>query len=363
MTDRYDIYSKPAKASDTNPADATAPAPAAPPPHRRAIVVVIGMLLLLAAVAVYFSIKLEEENADLPPGAEELIGSGLSMTNRLFQQGSTTSSTASAAIEALLTDLGSGKQIAPTNLSPQRMAEAMTFVRSAQQYLRDRDYDSAEAEIGKALGVWPDMNVAIRMLGSIYTQRGQFDKAIILLEKSLAKEPFSAETLSNLAINYMQKGMMGKAEELLVTALQVRPDYGVAYVNLAYVHLRLNRYDLAAENFEQGLRLMPGSVGILNNLAVCMIRLGDYARAREYLQNIIDQQANMAMAYFNYAITFVYEKNGDTAIEWIRKGAERCTPSQLRQFLADTDFDSIRSRPDFQAIIAERFPDIPARAN
>lgn len=362
MPEKYDIYSKAPKAPESTPGAVPA-APPAPPPHRRAIVVIIGMILLLAAVAVYFSIKMEEETAEVEGELDQLAGSPFSLTGRLFQSSAATSTTASAAIEALLTDLGAGKQVAPTNLSPQRMAEAMTFVRSAQQYIRDRDYDSAEAEIAKALGVWPDMNVAIRMLGSIYTQRGQFDKAIILLEKSLAKEPFSAETLSNLAINYMQKGMMGKAEELLVTALQVRPDYGVAYLNLAYVHMRLNRYDLAAENFELGLRSMPGSIGVLNNLAVCMIRLGNYSQARTHLQAIIDQAPNFAMAYFNYAITYAYENNVETAIEWIRRGSDKCTPSQLRQFLADTDFDTLRSRPEFQAIIAERFPEIPKRVN
>jgi len=363
MTEPYDIYSKPSKAGDSSQPAANVPAPSAPPPHRRAILIVIGMVLLLAAVAVYFSIKLAEEESDIPAEGEAFIGSPFSMTGRLFQSSAATSTTASAAIEALLTDLGSGRQIAPTNLSPQRMAEAMTYIRSAQEYIRDRNYESAEVEIGKALTVWPDMNVAIRMLGSLYTQRGEFDKAIILLEKSLTKEPFSAETLSNLAINYMQKGMMGKAEELLVTSLQVRPDYGVAYVNLAYVHLRLNRFDLAAENFEQGLRFMPGSVGILNNLAVCMIRLGDYPKAREYLQTILDQKPNLAMAYFNYAISYVFEKNPEAAMEWIRKGAERCTPSQLNQFMADTHFDTIRNRPEFQAVIKERFPDIPQRKN
>jgi len=350
-----DIYTKPAPSS--GPATYEPMRPPEGPPHRRALILVALMALVSLGVYVYFQ--------NVEPSEDELALERLAEpqpvaadTNAPPDRRSRSAMDA-VSVETLLTDLGVAAQTPPPTLSPQKMAEAMSYIRSAQQYIRSRDMDQAEAEVRKAMEVWPDMNLAIRLLGSIYTQRGQFDQAIVLLEKSLAKEPFSAEVLNNLAINYMQKGMMDKAEEMLMTSLQVRPEYGVAFVNLGFVHLRLGRYDLAAENFELGLRSMPDNPGVLNNLAVCLIRLGDYAGARERLQALIELAPNRATAYFNMAISYVLEQNVASAMEWVRRGADFCSPTQLRTYLADSDFDSIRMHPDFQSVVRERFPDIP----
>jgi Flp pilus assembly protein TadD len=352
MKHRGDIYNKTAKAEPTvfNPTPA-----AGPPPHRKAFILFGIMAALVVGVAALFNWGRTGED-DNPFGFSLTAPS----TN-LIATATNRNAATMPAVDALLTDLGDSTQAPPPTLSPQKMAEAMSYVRSAQQYIRSRDMDGAERETLKALEVWPDMNLAVRLLGSIYTQRGQFDQAVLLLEKSLNREPFSAETLNNLAINYMQKGMMSRAEELLNTSLQIRPEYGVAYINLGFIHLRLGRYDLAIENFEAGLKQMPENTGVLNNLAVCLIRMGDYEGARARLEELIQLAPNRATAYFNMAISYVLEQNTEAAFEWIRRGADACTPSQLQAYLSDADFDAIRSHPDFQQILRERFPNIPSR--
>lgn len=353
MQKNRDIYSKTEKSSSTEGYEPLAPADIKPT-NRRAVIIFVLMILSLIGAVMFLS-RDEGEKSDEYSG--ELSVPEFDTNAASFR--SSRSSADTPSFESLLTDLGISSQSAPPTLSPQKMAEAMSFIRSGQQYIKSRDMMSAEREIMRALEVWPDMNIAIRLLGSIYTQRGQFDQAIVLLEKSLAKEPFSAEVLNNLAINYMQKGMMAKAEELLMTSLQIRQDYAVAYINLGFVHLRTGRYDLAAESFEQGLRTMPNSPGVLNNLAVCLIRLGDYETARGRLDELIELAPTRATTYFNMAITFVLEQDYDTALSWIRTGADYCTPSQLQSYMSDSDFDSIRSHPEFQQIIKDRFPDIP----
>lgn len=359
MAEDRDIYKADKKPAEPLYADQEAPArkPDAPP-HRKAIAILIGMILLMGAVALFFYQQEEPEFTE--EGGLFLRELDAASTNAAVVTNATPPEF--AAIESLLTDLGGRDQSQPSTLSPQKMAEAMSHVRSAQQYVRDRDMDAAEREVGKALVVWPDMNIAIRLLGSIYTQRGQFDEAIALLEKSLEREPFSAETLNNLSINYMQKGMMGKAEELLITSLQIRPDYAVAYMNLGFVNLRMNRFDLAAENFELGLRQMPGNPAVINNLAVALIRMGDLEGARRHLNTLIEENPSRSTAYFNLAITYVMGGDDATALEWLRRGADQSTLSQLQAYLSDPDLDPLRNHPEFRQLLAERFPDVPSRS-
>ncbi len=357
MADDRDIYKVDKKTAEPVYADQDAPVRKPEgPPHRKAIAILIGMVLLMGAVALIF--YQQEEPEFSTEGGLFLRDADATSTNAAATNATPPEY---AAIESLFTDLGGRDQTQITNLSPQKMAEAMGHVRSAQQYVRDRDMEAAEREVGKALVVWPDMNIAIRLLGSIYTQRGQFDEAITLLEKSLEREPFSAETLNNLSINYMQKGMMGKAEELLITALQIRPDYSVAHMNLGFVNLRMNRFDLAAENFELGLRQMPGNPAVINNLAVSLIRMGDLEGGRRHLNNLIAEDPTRATAYFNIAITYVMDGEDATALEWLRRGAGHATLSQLQAYLSDPDLDPIRSHPEFRQLLAERFPDVPSR--
>lgn len=359
MAENRDIYKADRKSNEPIYADQESAArkPEAPP-HRKAIAILVGMVLLMGAVALFFY------QQDEPEFSEEsglfLRDADTTATNAVVATNATPPEF--AAIESLLTDLGGRDQAQTSALSPQKMAEAMSHVRSAQQYVRDRDMEAAEREVGKALIVWPDMNIAIRLLGSIYTQRGQFDEAITLLEKALEREPFSAETLNNLSINYMQKGMMGKAEELLITALQIRPDYSVAHMNLGFVNLRMNRFDLAAENFELGLRQMPGNPAVINNLAVSLIRMGDLEGGRRHLNSLIEEDPSRATAYFNIAITYVMDGEDATALEWLRRGADQATLSQLQAYLSDPDLDPLRNHPEFRQLLAERFPDVPSRS-
>lgn len=354
MQKRSDIYAKPDQKDKVGTYEPMPP-PNFKPTHRMALFVFVTMVVVLIVVVIVVN---RSQHGEEEGEFDHLLTKTEAVTNAVPAR-TPRSVSEVATFESLMTDLGISDQTPPPTLSPQKMAESMSYIRSAQQYIRSRDMEGGEREIMKALQVWPDMNIAIRLLGSVYTQRGQFDQAIVLLEKSLAKEPFSAEVLNNLAINYMQKGMMAKAEELLMTSLQIRQDYGVAYINLGFVHLRSGHYELAAEYFERGLEHLPDSPGVLNNLAVCLIRLGDYPGARKRLEELINQSPNRATAYFNVAISYVLEQNYATALEWIRKGADFCTPSQLQSYLSDSDFDSIRSHPEFQQIIRERFPDIP----
>jgi len=138
---------------------------------------------------------------------------------------------------------------APTNtpLDPATLARAMGEVRIANQYLRAEELDSAEEHARQALAIWPDLNAGQRLLGLIYTQRGQFDQAIAVFEKARQTDPANPEVLNNMATAFMQKRMMDKAEELLQTALQLDPGFTVAYLNLGLLFLASGRYEAAAD--------------------------------------------------------------------------------------------------------------------
>jgi tetratricopeptide (TPR) repeat protein len=249
---------------------------------------------------------------------------------------------------------------AMSSLDPVRMAEAMGYMRLADEYLRLRELDKAEQHARQALALWPNMNAALRMLGVIYTQRGQFSQAITLLQAALQSDPFNAESFNNLAAAYMHQGMMDKAEDLLHSAIQIRPDYAVGVLNLGLLYLATGQYEAAAEYLAQAVDAMPNQVNPRNNLAVALLRLGYYDSARQHLLVIIDQAPETPAAYFNMAITYTLEKDYEEAMRWIHRGAQFCSPVKLTRYMADSDFEPLKENPEFQEILVDLYPDLPS---
>lgn len=244
-------------------------------------------------------------------------------------------------------------------LDPERMARAMAETRTANDYLRARNWDQAEWHAKRALEIAPGMNAATRLLGVVYTQRGQFDQAIAVLEQALKTNPYSAETYNNLATAYLQKGQFDRAEELLQTALQIEPEYSFSYLNLGLIYLARARYDAAAEALERGIERVPNDPAPRVNLAVALIRLGRFDEARKHMQSVLLSRPDIPNTYFNMAITYVLENNYAEAMNWIRQGAQRCSPVLCQKFLSDADFNPLRNTPEFQELLNRLYPDLP----
>ncbi len=248
---------------------------------------------------------------------------------------------------------------AERDISPQKMSEAMGEIRIASEAMKQRDWDAAEERLRKALAIWPDMNVALRLMGHLYTQRGQFDQAIVIFERARKGDPFNAEIYNNLAAAFLHKRAFERAEELLTTALQIRPGFAPAHLNMGLLYLVWGRYDQAIEHFQNALVTMPSNPSLLNNMGVAMLRTGRYDEAREQFKAIIDRSVDASAAYFNMAITYALEGDPAEAMEWIKRGATHCSPAVAQGYLKDSDFDSLRGMPEFQSFVRDMYPDLP----
>lgn len=313
--------------------------------RRRIINSSIIMIALLVAVALFF--YFQDMGLERNPIVELLRGPGPG-TGTIVRI-----TTTNMVVGAGIDDLNSTAQKPPPGIPPQKMAEAMGHIRMANQYLVDRDLDAAEKNVKSALEIWPEMNTGLRMLGVIYIHRGQFDQAILVLERALLTDPFSSETLNNLATAYMQKGQLEKSEDLLLNALQIRGDNFTSQVNLGLLYLLWARYDQAADHLESALQFMPDNTSIRNNYGVSLLRIGQFDRARQQFLRTLDQEPDRAQALFNMAITYALERNHTEALLWLRKALQRCTPQEAQRQLMDSDLDGLRGLPEFQALTRE----------
>ena len=320
--------------------------------------VLLGGAMMLVAV-IYFILPGGKEKSPVKePVDQETEGEKAASTSAAHDTGA---ALLSPELDAMTRSALAERDAAapPESVNPQQAAEAMGELRQARQYYQTKEWDKAEEHTRNALKIYPSMNAALRLLGFIHLQRGQFDQAIAVLEEAQSTDPFNAETFNNLATAYMQRADMEKAEELLLAAIEIQPDYTLSYLNLGLLYLAKGEYQLALNNLEQALPSVPDEVNVRNNLAVSLLRLGRYQESRDHFQIILNQKPDMAPAYFNTAITYVLEGNEQKAMEWIEDGAQHCSPSMLKNFLNDTDFDPIRNTEPFQYIMNRLSPQLP----
>lgn len=351
MDEHRDIYTKPTGKSEEPqalPAPEVAPAEIRARVRRRTIVSVSLMVALLGGAATYFFLQDPKTNPML-----ELLHGSTNRAERAALRVVSMTNFATPVAEDLAVSLSIDPRQAPPNLPPQKLAEVMALMRQANEFMMNREWDGAEANLRRTLAIWPEMNAAMRLLGALYLQRGQFDQAILTLEKAIKGDPFNADTFNNLAAAYMQRGQLERAEDLLLTALQIRPDSAVTHINLGLLYILWGRYDQSAEHLQAAVRQLPDNPSVRNNLGVSLLRLGRYEEARANFRHLISRQPNRPEAYFNTAITYVLERNHAEALAWLRQGVARCSPVEAQRNLMDSDFDSLRALPEFNALLRE----------
>lgn len=246
----------------------------------------------------------------------------------------------------------------PPDLDPRRVTEAMGYVRIARQYAGEQEWDLAIINAQRALSIWENMTAAYSLLGFIYTQRGEFEQALAVLNRAIKQDPFNPEIYNTIAAIHMQRGEWNEAEELLNTAIELVPEYMHAYINLGMLYLLMGEFEWAAENFEIVLEQMPGHAAIRNNLAVCFVRMGRFQEAQSQFQYLIDQQPDQPSYYFNMAISYTEQGDMGSAMEWIRQAATLCTPMEFQQFMEDSDFDELRQLPQYREFVESTFPQV-----
>lgn len=353
-----DIYSKPdvsAKKQEETPRPdyMFRPAEARAKTIRTTALLTVVMLVVLGLAAWF--VALQEERSQRP---EEGDYEPPIITPRPAPRPDDTRRQVELPVEALA-PVQPSDVVAP-DIAPDLLVEAHNEVRMAQQYLRTGDLESAERHLRRALNIWPEMNVAKRLLGFVYVQRSQPDQAISILREALGHDPLDAETYNTLASAYMQKGLFTQAEDLLFMSMKLRPDYMYAYLNLGLLYLATQRYEAAAEYLERGVEALPLLPSPRNNLAVALMRVGRYQESRDHLQHLIDQQPTTPAWYFNMAITFTLEQQFGEALEWIRRGAAHCSPVAFQRFMADEEFNELRRLPEFREMLRTLYPELPA---
>ena len=163
-------------------------------------------------------------------------------------------------------------------------------------------------------------------LGSIYSQKNQLEKAILLFEESIKKFPHSLEAYPNLANVLIFKGRSDIAKKILNKAIELNPNYLKPYSNLASIFVRESNLEKAEFFLRKSLDIDPKDINTLVNLACVLKDLGDSKQAERFLRDAIEINPKFDLALINLGAVLSELGKIDEGEEYLKK-ALKINPS------------------------------------
>ena len=145
----------------------------------------------------------------------------------------------------------------------------------------------------------PDEPEAAHMLGVLFHQEGNHDRAIELIGRAVALRPNVARYHANLAEVYRVRGQPDRAAGCCRMAIKLSPGYAEAHCNLGLALHGLGQTEWAIEAYRRALELKPGFAAAHNNLGNALRELGRSDEAVEQFRHAVHADPAYAPARTN----------------------------------------------------------------
>jgi len=143
-----------------------------------------------------------------------------------------------------------------------------------------------------------------------YCGNGKFNKAKPILEKLIKENPTVAEYHRILGQIYSEEGDQNKAVNCLIDALRWDPKNSHALIMMGNIFARhYNDIETAMKYYEQALTVKPDDHIALNNIGANLMQLGKIKEAEKYFENAF--KINDSYPNTLYALAMVNDFKGD----------------------------------------------------
>lgn len=145
--------------------------------------------------------------------------------------------------------------------------EDLHHVRVADEYASAGDFDSAIAEIEKAVAINPQRARTYRLWGVILMSQGKFAEAERQIRQAVKLKPDDCQAHWNLANIAMIEGRQDEAEEMFRKAIAIDPFYLPARLDFAALLLKIGRVNQGLSQLTEASQVEPSNPKVL--IALC----------------------------------------------------------------------------------------------
>ena len=172
--------------------------------------------------------------------------------------------------------------------------------------------EKARTACDQAVADAPSLADGYDCLGSVYRDRGEYEKAIAQFEKARALDPLNDDTYRGLGEVYRKLNRSAEAEATYQKAIALRPQYWAGYSWLGLFYREEGRYEDAARMFQEVVTLAPDNFRGYSNLGAMYVALGKYPQAIALLEKSIAIRPTVEV-YDNLGTAHFYMREFDRA--------------------------------------------------
>lgn len=163
-------------------------------------------------------------------------------------------------------------------------------------------WESPRALFSQVLRVSPQSLVGLVGLATDHLERGELDRAQLLLERALRRSPTDPVVLTNIGTIRYRKGDLPEALSYFRRAVDSRPDYVEAHVNIGVLYDDLGETARAREAFDRALALNPHDEKAWTNLGILHERSGRLQEAEAAHRRAIAEKPGYGEAHYNLGV-------------------------------------------------------------
>jgi tetratricopeptide (TPR) repeat protein len=185
---------------------------------------------------------------------------------------------------------GSRKTLRPGTIDARLPSEARIAFEKAQAAVAKNKTSEAITELQKAISIHADFFQAQLLLGNIYVNESQWDKAAVALQRALQIHPQALSAMISLGEVHRRQKKYAEAQKVLENALELDDNSWEANYTLGRVHWELK--DLAKSG-----RYVARTIQLQPNLAEARLLAGNiFMRAGLPANALIEYQEYLRLA-------------------------------------------------------------------
>jgi tetratricopeptide (TPR) repeat protein len=194
-------------------------------------------------------------------------------------------------------------------------------------YYLKRDYGLAEQYLTEVVERNQSFADVYNMLGVIYHDQGQYQKALRAFEAALRINPGYTDAALNLAVTYNDTGKYKEAQETYRHAISrsgaqsgkvdrfVQGKLANMYADIGDVWMSSGLYREAIREYRRALELGPGFVDLRSKLAGALRDAGDRDEAIREFEEVVKQHASFVPARLNLGLCLFAAGRKDEAVK------------------------------------------------
>ncbi len=223
----------------------------------------------------------------------------------------------------------------------------------AQRQYRWKEWKEALKEYGEARHILPGVEGIDEHMGLCHFWLKEYDSAAECFECALKRHPGSSSLLNNLGLVCTLQKNYKKADQYFKKAISNDSDYSAAYFNLGLMYYRKGDMNSAANYLREYLAFDSSNLDAIHLFSLTLAKAERWDEAIIVLESSILMMPKAAPLHFRLAEALCHTGDLDKAMDVMKTALTLVDAKTALTWLSQGEFDRLRERPDYQAIVTE----------